>query len=312
MVDNFRDRSKAEHSHKAHPTRAGSMGKTHLTKIVEAVRRIAAKPLILRALTYKPVLPVHEYLDRTEAQDDRHGSLSRGLKEHDAGVTTSPSASRGNAKFTRSDHFLAVRNHDVATRSPLWDRTAPLGPTISIRDRDLVCESARALKRQELAGLRDHRTAQHQWVTFGDSSSSGKESEALLRRASQPNNSGEKPIPLVASRESGTSMGLESGGLGKTIKRLTYIWERLSELKQAAHQLDAINTGTLSGGSDGMAIAPTKRLLAGNNLGAERANRHGGERDKSESSRSRFGVIVKCCGSAGHDQAAFLGWLSLE
>ena len=24
------------------------------------------------------------------------------------------------------------------------------------------------------------------------------------------------------------------------------------------------------------------------------------------------GVIVKCCGSAGHDQAASLGWLSLE
>jgi len=32
------------------------MGKTHLAKIVEAVRRIAAKPLILRALTDKPVL----------------------------------------------------------------------------------------------------------------------------------------------------------------------------------------------------------------------------------------------------------------
>jgi hypothetical protein len=212
------------------------MGKTHLAKIVQAVRRIAAKPLIRRALTYKPVLPVHEYLDRTEAQDDRHGSVARRLKDHNAGVTTSPSASRGNAKFTRSDHFLAVRNHDVATRSPLWDRTAPLGPTISIREQYLVCETARALKRQELAGQRNHRTAQHQCVTFGDSSSAGKESEALLRRASQPNNSGEKRIPLVASRESGTSMGLESGGLGKTIKRLTYVCERLSEVKQAARQ----------------------------------------------------------------------------
>jgi hypothetical protein len=105
----------------------------------------------------------------------------------------------------------------------------------------LACESARALKRQELDGQRDHRTAQHQWVKFGDSSSSGKESEALIRRPSQPNNSGEKRIPLVASRESGTSlMGLESGGLGKIIKRLTYLCERLSEVKQAARQLDAI------------------------------------------------------------------------
>jgi hypothetical protein len=25
-----------------------------------------------------------------------------------------------------------------------------------------------------------------------------------------------------------------------------------------------------------------------------------------------IGVIVKCCGSAGHDQAASLGWLSVD
>ena len=93
----------------------------------------------------------------------------------------------------------------------------------------------------------------------------------------------------MASRESGTSlMGLESGGLGKIIKRLTYVCERLSEVKQAARQLDAIKTGTLSGGSNGMAIAPTKRLLARSNLGAERAKRHGGARDKSESPHSTF------------------------